>query len=136
EVAAVGLNEQRCVRDNIPIKVVKLDFSCMSRAIAMRSTQGFFKIIVTDDDEMKILGMRAIGPHASSAIQAVALLIKMGHGVEELAELVHPHPSIIEGVQECVRMLLNKSLLKSPVFKDKLQCYRLKDGVKTPLQRI
>jgi dihydrolipoamide dehydrogenase len=136
EVAAVGLNEQRCVRDNIPIKVVKLDFSCMSRAIAMRSTQGFFKIIVTNDDDMKILGMRAIGPHASSAIQAVALLIKMDHGIEELAELVHPHPSIIEGVQECVRMLLNKSLLKSPVFKDKLQCYRLKDGIKTPLQHI
>lgn len=136
EVAAVGLNEKQCVAQNIPIKVAKIDFSCISRAIAMRKTQGFFKIIVTNDDEMKILGMRAIGEHASSAIQAVALLIKMGKGIEELSELIHPHPSIIEGIQECVRMLLNKSIFKSSVFKDKLKCYSCVNGVCTPLQRL
>jgi dihydrolipoamide dehydrogenase len=136
EVAAVGLNEQRCVQQGIPIKVVKIDYSCIARAIAMRKTQGFFKIIVTNDDEMKILGMRAIGEHASSAIQAVALLIQMGKGVEELAELIHPHPSIIEGVQECVRMLMGTSVFKSSVFKDKLKCYSCVDGVCTPLQQL
>ncbi|MEX1003332.1 MAG: NAD(P)/FAD-dependent oxidoreductase [Crocinitomicaceae bacterium] len=136
EVAAVGLNEKQCIEQNIPVKIVKLDFSVIARAIAMRKTQGFFKIIVTNDDKMRILGMRAVGEHASSAIQAVALLINTEQGVEELAELVHPHPSIVEGVQECVRMLLNKSIFKSSVFKDKLACYSLVDGVKTPLQRL
>lgn len=136
EVAAVGMNEKQCREKNIPIKVVKIDYSCIARAIAMRKTQGFFKIIVTNDKEMKILGMRAIGEHASSAIQAVALLIKQERGIEELAELVHPHPSIIEGIQECVRMLLNKSVFKSSVFKDKLKCYSCVDGVCTPLQRL
>ena len=136
EVAAVGLNENQCREQNIPVKVVKMDFSCIARAIAMRKTEGFFKIIVTNDEEMKILGMRAIGPHASSAIQAVALLIKMNKGIEELAEMVHPHPSIIEGIQECLRMLLNKSVFKSSVFKDKLKCYSCVDGVCTPLQRL
>lgn len=136
EVAAVGLNEQQCVEQNIPVKVVKLDFSVIARAIAMRKTQGFFKIIVTNDDEMKILGMRVVGEHASSAIQAVALLIKLNMPIEVLSELVHPHPSIVEGVQECVRMLLNTSVFKSSVFKDKLACYSLVDGVKTPLERL
>ncbi len=102
----------------------------------MRKTQGFFKIIVSDDKDMKILGMRAAGEHASSAIQAVALLIKMNKGIEELAELIHPHPSIVEGIQECVRMLLDKSVFKSAVFKDKLACYSLHNGKKTPLQRL
>jgi dihydrolipoamide dehydrogenase len=136
EVASVGLNEKQCMEQNIPVKVVKLDYSVMARAIAMRKTQGFFKIIVTNDDEMRILGMRAVGEHASSAIQAVALQIKTKQGIAEIAELVHPHPSIVEGVQECVRMLLNKSIFKSSVFKDKLACYSLVDGVKTPLQRL
>jgi dihydrolipoamide dehydrogenase len=136
EVATVGMSEQQCVEKNIPVKVVKIDYSCIARAIAMRRTTGFFKIIVTNDDEMKILGMRAIGTHASSAIQAVALLIKMNKGIEELSELVHPHPSIIEGIQECVRMLLNKSIFKSSVFKDKLKCYSLVGGIKTPLERL
>ena len=31
-------------------------------------------------------------------------------GIDELAELIHPHPSIIEGIQECIRMLLGKSI--------------------------
>ena len=136
EVAAVGINEKQCIENNIPVKVVKLDYSCIARAIAMRKTQGFFKIIVTNDDEMQILGMRAVGEHASSAIQAVALLIKMKKGISELAEMVHPHPSIIEGVQECVRMLLNKSVFKSSVFEDKLWCYSRVNGVKTHLQRL
>jgi dihydrolipoamide dehydrogenase len=136
EVAAVGLNEQQCVEQNIPVKVVKLDYSVIARAIAMRKTQGFFKIIVTNDDEMKILGMRAVGEHASSAIQAVGLLIKLNMSIEVLSELVHPHPSIVEGIQECVRMLLKKAVFKSSVFKDKLACYSLVDGVKTPLERL
>lgn len=133
EVASVGMNEQTCLEKNVAVRVAKLDYSLISRAIAMRSTQGFFKIIVTDDDQMKVLGMRAIGEHASSAIEAVALLIQMNKGIEELAEMIHPHPSITEGIQECIRMLLNKSLLKPFVFKEKLSCYRLKDGIKTPL---
>jgi dihydrolipoamide dehydrogenase len=136
EVASVGLNEKQCLEQNIPVKVVKVDYSVIARAIAMRKTQGFFKIIVTNDDEMRILGMRAVGEHASSAIQAVGLLIKMNAPIEVLSELVHPHPSIVEGIQECVRMLLNKSIFKSTVFKDKLSCYSLVDGVKTPLQRL
>ncbi len=136
EVAAVGLNEQQCIEKGLSIKVVKLDFSCIARAIAMRKTQGFFKIIVTDDDEMKILGMRAIGEHASSAIQAIGLLIKMDESIEVLADLVHPHPSIIEGIQECVRMLMNKSIFKSAVFKDAMQCYRRKAELIEDLQEL
>ena len=136
EVAAVGVNEQHCIKHNIPVKVVKIDYSMIARAIAMRKTQGFFKIIVTNDGDMRILGMRAVGEHASTAIQAVGLLIKMNAPIEVLSELVHPHPSIVEGIQECVRMLLNKSVFKSTVFKDKMACYSLVDGVKKPLQRL
>ena len=136
EVAAVGMNEQQCIEQNIPVKIVKVDYSVIARAIAMRKTQGFFKIIVSNDDEMRILGMRVVGEHASTAIQAVGLLIKMHAPIEILAELVHPHPSIVEGIQECVRMLLNKSIFKSSVFKDKLACYSLVDGKRTPLERL
>lgn len=134
EVASVGLNESQCMAKEIPIKVVKLDYSCIARAIAMRKTEGFFKIIVTDDDKMNILGMRAIGEHASSAIQAIGLLIKMKQPIEVLADLVHPHPSIIEGIQECVRMLLNKSIFKTAVFQDAMQCYRRNSEVTEDLQ--
>ncbi len=94
----------------------------------MRKTQGFFKILVTDDEEMKVLGMRALGEHASSAIQAVALLISMDKGIGELAELIHPHPSIIEGIQECIRILYDKSIYKPSIFHDYLEFKHYRNG--------
>jgi dihydrolipoamide dehydrogenase len=136
EVALVGKNEQQCCRENIPYKVVKMDYSMNSRAIAMRKREGFFKIIVTNDEDMRILGMRAIGEHASSAIQGIGLLIKMNAPIEALAELIHPHPSIVEGVQECVRMLLNRSIFKPVVFRDKMSVYSVVDSVRTELEYL
>lgn len=128
ETAGVGMNEQMAQKKGLNYKVVSLGFDYIARAIAMRNTQGFFKILVTDDEEMKILGMRALGEHASSAIQAVALLIATGKGIEELAELIHPHPSIIEGIQECVRMFLGSSIIKPGVMHHKISCRRFADG--------
>ncbi|MDX2173360.1 MAG: NAD(P)/FAD-dependent oxidoreductase [Bacteroidota bacterium] len=136
EVAAVGMNEQECVAKGLAHKVVKLDFSTNARAIAMRKTQGFFKIIVTNDNGMRILGMRVVGEHASSAIQAVAYLIHTNQGIRELADMMHPHPSIIEGVQECLRMLLGKSIYKPYIFKDRLKCYVCENGVCTPIENL
>lgn len=129
EVAGVGLNEVSAREKNIDYKVVTLDYSCIPRAIAKRNTQGFIKLLVSNDDEMKILGLKIIGNHASSAMQAVALLISMDKGIEELAECVHPHPSITEGIQECVRMLLGKSLFKPDAMKGKLSCRTNMAGV-------
>jgi len=126
EVAGVGINEQQAQESGINYRVASFDFRCIPRAVAMRNTEGFFKILVTDDDDMKVLGMRAVGEHASSAIQAVALLIATNKGIEELSELIYPHPSIIEGIQECIRVLLGNSIFKPDIFQDYLEyrCYR------------
>ncbi len=134
EVAGVGMNEIQAQKEGLSYKVVSLDYSCISRATAMRNTQGFIKIIVTNDDKMKVLGMRVVGEHASSAIQAVALLISMGKGIQELAELIHPHPSIIEGIQECGRMLMGKSMFKPKVLREAMSCRVYKDGKYSDLE--
>lgn len=123
-VAAVGKNEKQLREDGTPYRMAKVGYGTIARAIAMRKTRGFFKLIVSDDDDMKVLGMRAVGEHAGSCIQSVALLMYMGKGIDELAHMIHPHPAIVEGVQECARMLLGKSIYKSAVFKDNLACYR------------
>ncbi|MEO8473559.1 MAG: NAD(P)/FAD-dependent oxidoreductase [Chryseolinea sp.] len=129
EVAGVGMNETAAREKGIDYKVVTLDYSCIPRAIAKRNTQGFIKLLVSNEEDMKILGVKIVGNHASSAIQAIALLISMDEGILELAECVHPHPSITEGIQECVRMLLGKSMLKPGALKGKLSCRTSKNGV-------
>ncbi len=125
EVASVGLNETQARKQKIPYRIAVMHYRYVSRAIAMSKVDGFFKILVSDDDEMKILGMRVMGSHASSTIMAVALMISMDIGIEHLAELIFPHPSIPEGIQECARMLMGNSIVKPEVFNLDVRCYRV-----------
>ena len=128
EIAGVGMNEIQAQKEGLDYRIVSLNYETIPRATAMRNTQGFIKVLVTDDDEMNILGMRVIGEHASSAIQAVALLISQSKSIKELAELIHPHPSIIEGIQECGRVLMGKPLLKPRVLQSSIRCEVWKNG--------
>ena len=64
----------------------------------------------------RILGLRVVGPQASSTAQGVAFLIQQGATVEDIDRCLHPHPAIPEGVQECARLLLGKSVNKPGVF--------------------
>ena len=52
-------------------------------------------------------------------------MIALGEGVHTLAELIFPHPSVPEGIQECARMLMGKSIVKPEVFNLDLRCYRV-----------
>lgn len=122
EVAGVGMNEIQAKDAGLDYKMVSINYECIPRATAMRTTEGFIKVIVTNDDQMNILGMRVVGEHASSAIQAVALLISQDNSIKQLAELIHPHPSIIEGIQECGRVLMGKPLLKPQVLRSAMTC--------------
>ncbi len=128
EVAGVGLNEIQAKQKKIDFKIACVTYKFIPRAIANRDTRGFIKLLVSNDDKMKLLGMRVVGQGASAAIQAVALLIFMDKGIEELAECVHPHPSITEGIQECVRLLLGKSMFKPQVYSHEITCKTCVNG--------
>lgn len=115
EVASVGLNELKAREKGIPYRVAVMDNCLVARNIAMRSTRGFVKLLAARDSS-KILGLRVVGPQASSTIQGIAFLIHMGASLEDVDACVHPHPAIPEAVQEAARMLLGRSVLKAEVF--------------------
>jgi len=125
-VAAVGLNEKICRKKKIPYRVAYYSNALLSRAIAMRAVTGFVKIIVSDDQDQMILGMRAAGPQVSNTIMTVAMLMDQGKGIKDLLKTVHPHPTMSEGIQECLRLLLDKSIYKCRAFPDqvKIQTWR------------
>jgi len=118
EVAAVGANEKILRRKKIPYKAAYYSNKLVNRAIAMRNTNGFVKILVSNDDEQRILGMRAAGPQASAFIVSVAHLINQGNSLQEVLKIFYPHPSIPEGIQECLRTINDKSIYKPEAFPD------------------
>lgn len=118
EVAAVGANEKMLQQKKIPYKAAFYSNKLVNRAIAMRNTNGFVKILVSNDEEQRILGMRAAGPQASAFIVSVAHLINQGNSLQEVLKIFYPHPSIPEGIQECLRTISNKSIYKKEAFPD------------------
>ncbi len=116
EISAIGLNEKECQQQGIAYKVVFYNSALISRAIAMRDTSGFYKMIVTDEENPKVLGMRAAGPQAAASIMYIATVMDHDNSLNEIMKTVHPHPSMTEGIQECIRTLLGKSILKPEAF--------------------
>jgi dihydrolipoamide dehydrogenase len=123
EVAAVGLNEKQAQAQKIPYRAAYYSNELVGRAIAMRNTNGFVKLIISNDGSEKILGMRAAGPQASALIVSVAHLINQGNSLQEVMKLVHPHPSISEGLQECMRLFKNESIYKPKAFPDYIRVW-------------
>ncbi len=116
EISAVGLNEKECQKAKIAYKVVFYKHALVSRAIAMRDTEGFFKMIVTDEENPKVLGMRAAGPQSAASIMYIATLMDHNVRLGDIMKTVHPHPSMTEGIGECIRTLLGKSIFKPEAF--------------------
>lgn len=121
EVAAVGLNEKQLQSKGIAYKVAFYSNALVSRTIAMRNTDGFVKIIASNDGENKILGMRASGPQASAYIVAVAHLIDEKNGLNEVFKTVHPHPGVTEGLEECLRLFNGSSIFKPEAFPEHIK---------------
>jgi dihydrolipoamide dehydrogenase len=116
EISMIGLNEKECQEKKIPYKVVFYKHSLISRAIAMRDTSGFFKIIVSDEDDPKVLGMRAAGPQAAASVMYIATLMDQNAKLSSIMKTLHPNPSMTEGIQDCLRMLVGKSIYKAEAF--------------------
>lgn len=110
EVASVGLGEQQAKERGVAYRVASVRNHLISRNVAMRNTEGFIKLLAAPDNTL--LGLRVVGPQASSCIQGIALLIELGGKLEDIARCAHPHPAVTEGVQECARLLLGRSILK------------------------
>jgi len=118
EVAAVGLNEKTLRELKVPYKMVSYSNELINRALAMRNTNGFIKILASDDGEERILGMRAAGPQASAFIVSIAHIMNQKNSISQVLKTIHPHPSITEGIQDCLRVLKGKSIYKLYAFPD------------------
>ncbi len=102
EVASVGLNEEQVKESGKEYRVGKFPFAASGRAKAMDEADGFVKVI-TDKATDRLLGLHILGPRASDLIaEAVAIYEYHGSG-EDLARMVHGHPSLSETVGEAAR---------------------------------
>lgn len=108
EVACVGLSETQCQRQQIGHLVSKFSHAFLARAQIAGETDGFVKLIVTNDRQKRVLGVRAVGSHAASVVEAVSLAIRNQQSVYDLLRLNASYPSMVMGVVECARMIVGR----------------------------
>eukprot|EP01120_Amphizonella_sp_Union-15-10_P015000 TRINITY_DN7527_c0_g1_i2.p1 TRINITY_DN7527_c0_g1~~TRINITY_DN7527_c0_g1_i2.p1 ORF type:complete len:531 (+),score=73.77 TRINITY_DN7527_c0_g1_i2:55-1647(+) len=124
QLACVGFNERSLQKNKIPYKVVAYNYEMVSRALAQGSS-GYVKLCVSECKDMKILGIRALGPHADSVVEVVSLMIKNGTPLRDLHDLISAYPAIAEGLQECIRLSFGTSIFKPHVFPDCIKAHRV-----------
>jgi len=109
EVATVGLDEGQAAARGHEVRVGKVPFAAMGRALAAGETEGFVKVVMDAKSE-RLLGVQIVGADASDLISEMALAIEMGATAHDIALTIHPHPTLPEAIMEAAEAALGKAI--------------------------
>jgi dihydrolipoamide dehydrogenase len=111
EVGSCGLTERQALEKYGQIKVGKFPFTANGKALAGGNTNGFVKIIAKADD-LQLVGMHIIGPHAAELIAQGSILINLKAKAEDVEKIVFAHPTLSEAIMEAMEDLKGLSIHK------------------------
>lgn len=109
QVASVGMSESDLKEKGIQYKVHKYSFSGNGKALAAGDTDGFSKVMI-DEKYGEILGVVMVGAHVTEMISQSSAYMFLEGTVDELAEMVQPHPSFSEALMESANALIGKGI--------------------------
>ncbi|MDR3114926.1 MAG: dihydrolipoyl dehydrogenase [Treponema sp.] len=103
EAAGVGITEQEAAVKGIPILKASLPMRRSGRFVAENTFagQGAVKVIA-DAGSRRILGVHGVGAYASEFIWGGAVLIEQELSIEEVQQLIFPHPTVGELIRDAV----------------------------------
>lgn len=99
EIAWCGETEQETREKGRSVEVVRFPWSASGRALSFDRTDGMTKLVIDPQTE-RLLGVGIVGAGAGELISEGVLAIEMGATVRDLAESVHPHPTLSETIAE------------------------------------
>jgi dihydrolipoamide dehydrogenase len=99
EVAWCGLTETEARENNISVHVAKFLWGASGRALTLDRRDGLTKLII-DPETDRILGVGIAGVGAGELISEGVLAVEMGATARDVADSVHPHPTLSETLME------------------------------------
>jgi len=97
EIAWAGLTEQEAAATGRTVEISRYPWAASGRAQALGRTDGLTKLVVDPESE-RVLGVGIVGAGAGELVAEGALAIEMGCTARDLAETIHPHPTLGETV--------------------------------------
>ena len=102
EVACVGETEETAKAKGISCASITVPMAYSGRYLAENTvTDGICKVVI-DKKHRNIIGVHMIGSYASEIILSACTMIEMQMRVEDIKELIFPHPTISEIIREAV----------------------------------
>lgn len=108
EVASVGLTEQQAAEQGIAYKVGRFPFTASGKATAAGDRDGFVKLIFDEQD--KLLGAHMVGAGVTEMLAEPTLARTLGATAEAIADTIHAHPTMSEGIMEAAEAALGHAI--------------------------
>jgi dihydrolipoamide dehydrogenase len=102
QVASVGLTEAAAKEAGHEIKVGKQKLGGVGGATVYDDRDGLVKLVV-DSKYGELLGAHIVGNRACDMIPELVAAMALEGGYQELAQIVHPHPTISEAILDAAR---------------------------------
>lgn len=109
EVASIGLTEKQAKDQGFDVEIGKTPFKAIGKAIVYGENSGFVKMI-KDQKTNDLLGIHMIGPHVTDMISEAVLAMVLDATPEEIAETIHPHPTLSEVMGEAAMAVEGKGI--------------------------
>lgn len=82
------------------MKTRKYLYRANGKALAMNETDGFIKLVISND---KVIGGHILGAHASTIIHEIAMIMENKMTLKEASDVIHAHPTLSEVLVESMR---------------------------------
>lgn len=109
EAASVGITEKQAKDRGFTVKIGKIPFQAVGKALVNGKADGFVKI-VADEKTDDILGVHMIGAGVTDMISEAGLAMVLDATPWEVAETIHPHPSLSEVIGEAALAVDGKAI--------------------------
>ncbi len=109
EIAWVGKTEQQLKDAGIDYKKGVASFMANGRALGLGNNVGFVKMLACSETD-RILGVHMVGPFVSELISEAVVAMEFMASSEDLARIIHAHPSLSEVTHEAALACDNRQL--------------------------
>jgi dihydrolipoamide dehydrogenase len=111
EIVTAGLLPSEAEKQGIETIVGLFPFAANGRALSMEAgdDNGFVRVVARKDDHV-ILGVQAVGAHVAELSAAFAQALEMGALLEDIAGIIHVHPTLSEAFPEAALKALGHAI--------------------------
>lgn len=103
EIAVVGMTADEAKEAGIETIVKKYPMSANGKTLIAGLDRGFIKLVARADNH-QLIGAHLLCGRASDLIGELSVAIGRGMMIEEIANIIHPHPSFAEAIMEAARL--------------------------------